>query len=73
MLVEIEIDEHISKELRNHIELLENCSGMPMWFYDDREKDRLAVNHLIHCMKVVADYYTNHGEPMFFDYSEAQR
>ncbi len=45
----------------------------PMWFYDDEEKDKAALNHLIHCMKVVSDYYSNFDKPKFFDYSSATR
>ena len=72
MLVEVDIDGYIGQELEDHIQLLENNS-YPMWFYKDREKDKLAVNHLIHCMKVVCDYYTDFDKPKYFDYSEAER
>ena len=70
MLIDVELDEYISDELRNHARML-NHNKIPMWFIDDREKDKQAVNHLIHCMKVVSDYYSNFDEPKFFDYSSA--
>lgn len=72
MLVDVDIDECIPKELKDHILILES-STLPMWFFDDKEKDRAAVNHLIHCMKVVADYYSNWDDSKFFDYSSASR
>lgn len=71
MLVNVEIDEYVSEELRNHVSLLENNSFPPMWFVDDREKDKQAVNHLIHCMKVISDYYSMSDNNKFFDYSSA--
>ena len=70
MRAEVEFpDELVGQELRNMIDMLEQGSSVPMWFIDDPEKDKAAVNHLIHCMKVVADFYSLPSDPRFFDYS----
>ena len=72
MLVDLQFaDEAVGQELREMVDILEGGSSIPMWFVDDPEKDRLAVNYLIHCMKVVADYYSNWDQPKYFDYSSA--
>jgi hypothetical protein len=73
MLVDLKFaDEAVAQELREMIDILEGGSRIPMWFIDDPEKDQAAVNHLIHCMKVVSDFYSNHDDPKFFDYSSAR-
>lgn len=72
MQIKIDLDDYISQELEDHIHILK-MNSIPMWFYNDTEKDTLAVNHLIHCMKVVCDYYTSFDKPKYFDYSEANR
>lgn len=70
---EVEMDKYVSDELRHQIYTLEHgpCKDIAMFFVDDEEKDRLAVNHLIHCMKVVADHYADWDQPKYFDYSSA--
>jgi hypothetical protein len=72
MLVELEIDRFISDELDEHLTMLEHNS-YPMWFYNNKELDGQAVNHLIHCMKVVSDYYGGFDKPKHFDYTVAER
>lgn len=72
MLVDIEIDKYVSQVLDDHIKILA-LNSYPMFFYEDKEKDKLAVNHLIHCMKVVSDYYSDFDKPKYFDYSGATR
>ena len=73
MLVDLQFaDEAVAQELREMVDILEGGSRIPMWFTDDPEKDQAAVNHLIHCMKVVSDFYSNHDDPKFFDYSSAR-
>lgn len=66
-------DEIVYQNLVESIGTLENpLTDMPMWFSDDKVKDDAAVAHLIHCMKVVADYYSYHFQPKYFDYSSAK-
>ena len=72
MLVDVEIDRYISSELDEHITILKH-SGHPMWFYNNKELDKQAVDHLIHCMKVVSDYYGDFDKPKYFDYTIAER
>jgi hypothetical protein len=38
-------------------------------FFRNYDRDHAATEHLIHCMKVVHDYYSN--TDCYFDYSEA--
>lgn len=72
MRVEVEVcDDIVGEELRQMVAILEKGSNIPMWFIDDPEKDKAAVNHLIHCMKVVSDFYSTNNQPKFFDYSSA--
>jgi len=72
MLVDLKFaDEAVGQELRDMIDILEGGRNIPMWFVDDPEKDKAAVNYLIHCMKVVADYYSNWDDRKYFDYSSA--
>jgi hypothetical protein len=72
MLVDLKFaDEAVAQELREMVNILENGSRIPMWFTDDPEKDQADVNHLIHCIKVVSDFYSTNNQPKFFDYSSA--
>jgi hypothetical protein len=66
-------DEIVHHNLVGAIDTLESPTvDMPMWFSNDKAKDDAAVAHLIHCMKVVADYYSYHYQPKYFDYSSAK-
>jgi hypothetical protein len=42
--------------------------GIPIWFFD-KDKDNEAADHLVHCLKVVHDWFSAHHK--YFDYSEA--
>lgn len=75
-MIEIQLDDLVEativQELKSHISMLEedieNGLHSSVWFLD-KEKDREAVKHLIHCMKVVADWYSVPSEGSYFDYS----
>lgn len=64
-----EEDVFVAPLMREQIELLEpyDKTSIPMWFHD-REKDKAAVEHLVHCMKVVHDYFSMPTEQKYFDY-----
>lgn len=47
---------------------LEKDDRFAIWFHN-RDKDIAATKHLIHCMKVVADWYTVPSEGFYFDYT----
>lgn len=49
-------------------EQLEKDDRFAIWFHN-RDKDIAATKHLIHCMKVVADWYTVPSEGFYFDYT----
>jgi hypothetical protein len=54
--------------LREDIESLEERNIDVRMFFKDFERDNATTEHLIHCMKVVHDYYSNTS--CYFDYSE---
>jgi hypothetical protein len=54
--------------LREDIESLEERNIDVRMFFKDFERDNATTEHLIHCMKVVHDYYSNTN--CYFDYSE---
>lgn len=78
-MIEIQLDDLVEativQELKSQISMLEgdieNGLHSSVWFLD-KEKDREAVKHLIHCMKVVADWYSVPSEGSYFDYSIAK-
>jgi hypothetical protein len=55
--------------LREDIESLEERNIDVRMFFRDFERDNATTEHLIHCMKVVHDYYSSTN--CYFDYSEA--
>lgn len=65
----VELDTLFALMLRNDIESLEDRNIGVRMFFRDFERDNAATEHLIHCMKVVHDYYSN--TDCYFDYSEA--
>ena len=65
----VELDTLFALMLRNDVESLEDRKIDVRMFFRDFERDNEATEHLIHCMKVVHDYYSN--TDCYFDYSEA--
>lgn len=65
----IELETLFKMVLQNDIESLETRSTNVRMFFQDVERDNATTEHLIHCMKVVHDYYSN--TDCYFDYSEA--
>lgn len=67
------VDATIAASLKESIASLEEDitreNRFPTWFRD-QEKDIAAVKHLIHCMKVVADWHSLPSEGFFFDYNQ---
>lgn len=74
MNIEIEdlIDAAIVDTLKQSIAILEadleKEDRWELWF-KHRELDIAATKHLIHCMKVVSDWYTVPSDGFFFDYT----
>jgi hypothetical protein len=64
----IELETLFKMMLREDIEDLENRSVDVRMFFRDFERDNAATEHLIHCLKVAHDYYSN--TDCYFDYSE---
>jgi hypothetical protein len=44
-------------------------NNVAMWFADNRKRDREAVEHLVHCMKVVHDFFSAPDNKKFFNYA----
>lgn len=69
------IDATIVETLKDSIELQQSLlcdpNRFPIWFLN-KEKDTNAVAHLIHCMKVVHDWYATPSDGFYFDYSIAK-
>lgn len=61
----------VAQEVAKSVYMLEQRDrehGIPIWFFD-KDKDNEAVDHLVHCLKVVHDWFSAHHK--YFDYSEA--
>lgn len=72
--IEDVIDATIAQQLKESVELLEQDLNRPDRFpiyFLDREKDIATTKHIIHCMKVVHDWYSVPSDGRFFDYSGA--
>ncbi len=65
----IELETLFKMMLRDDVESLESRNINVRMFFRDFERDNAATEHLIHCLKVVHDYYSN--TDCYFDYSEA--
>jgi len=65
----IELETLFKMMLRDDIESLEDRNINVRMFFRNYDRDHAATEHLIHCMKVVHDYYSN--TDCYFDYSEA--
>jgi len=54
--------------LEDSLQVLQQGSNIPIWFLD-QEKDNQAKEHLIHCLKVVSDWYNSNPKTKHFDYN----